>query len=78
MNLNPSNGYGGNNIRGKIFQVYPPKNLLSPNLLKHHQIVVLVDLFKLCKGSSPSIMGCQDTGARIFADLPRPLTFNCT
>ena len=32
-------------IWGKIRQVYPPKNLLSPISLKVREIVVLVNLF---------------------------------
>ena len=33
------------NIRGKICQVYPPKNFLSPISLKVREIIVLVNLF---------------------------------
>ena len=35
---------------------------------KYHQIVVLVDLFKLFKRGAASITCYQDTGARIFVD----------
>ena len=31
--------------RGKIRQVYPPKNFLSPIYLKVREIIVLVNLF---------------------------------
>ena len=46
-------------------------------LLKLHQIVVLVNLFKCCKGDAPSITGVQDDGGEIFNGSTPPLTINC-